>query len=972
MPELKLNQAQLEAINYVDGPLLIVAGAGTGKTTVITEKISYLVKNKLAKPEEILAVTFTDKAAEEMEARVDKLLDIGYVDLQISTFHSFCQRILEEYALDIGLPNQFKILTPTDIWLLIREKLAEFNLNYYRPLGNPTRHIHELIKHFSKCKDELISPSEYLEYAENLQLDKDEVNKTERSRLTEIANAYHVYNQILLDNGALDFGDLILYTIKLLKERPKILQVLQTRFKYILVDEFQDVNWAQYQLLRLLAKSGSQLTAVGDDDQGIYAFRGASVSNILRFKEDYVQAREIILTDNYRSGQAILDLAHKSIQYNNPDRLEVKLKINKKLIGELGLKAEIEYIHSQNLDVEVQTVRQKILQLKNHQNTWDDFAILVRANNHAEPFIRALEQGQVPYEFLSSAGLYRQAIVLDCLSFLEAIDNYHESAAIYRLLQLPFLDFSSSALQKLTYFAKKKAISYWEALGRSGEIGLHKDMVMVAEKLISLIQTGRQSARHEKPTIVLLDFLENSGYTAYLTYEERRDNLEIIRQIHQLNQFFIYLRRYEETKPGASVNNFVEHFKYVLDSGDEGSLRQPSETPDSVNILTIHGAKGLEFKYVFLVNLVEERFPTRRRGESIEIPLKLIKEKLPEGDSHYQEERRLFYVAITRAKEKLFLTSAEDYGGLRKKKPSRFLNELGYTAEVSIEKLEIKKQATASTQPVVEYKISDKFSYSQINSYQRCPYQYKLAHILQIPTKGKASFSFGQTIHLTLQRFYKKIQELNLAKQASLFSPLVEAVAVSGEGIKAPNLEELLQIYETSWQEDWYYNKKQREEYFKKGKDILKIFYASQKDNWTIPLALESWFKIKIGDYFIHGKIDRVDKLADSSLEIIDYKTGKPKEKIVGDDKNQLLIYQIAVQTLPEYKQIGEVSKLTFYYINNNLQTSFMGKTEELAKLQEKILKTINNIKAQNFMATPSQHVCHSCDFRDICEYRQL
>jgi len=972
MPELKLNQAQKEAIEYTDGPLLIVAGAGTGKTTVITEKISYLIEKKLAKPEEILAVTFTEKAAEEMEERVDKLLDIGYVDLQISTFHSFCQRILEEYALDIGLPNQFNILTPTDTWLLIRENLNKFNLDYYRPLGNPTRYIHELIKHFSKCKDELISPEEYLNYAEEVKLDKDEVNKNERSRLTEIANAYHVYNQILLDNNALDFGDLIHYTIKLLQERPQILQALQKRFKYILVDEFQDVNWAQYQLVRLLADKESQLTVVGDDDQAVYSFRGASVSNILRFKDDYDQAKEIILTENYRSGQAILDLAYKLIQNNNPDRLEAKLKIDKKLKTESKITAEIHHLHARTLDGEVATVIQNILKLKKEGISWDDFAILVRANSHTQPFVRALEQAQIPYEFLASSGLYRQEIVLDCLNFFKAIDSYHESSAIYRLLQLPFLNFSIPALQKLTYFAKKKSISYYEALGRAQEAGVAKDMVTKTDKLISLLQTGRQQARSQKPIAILLDFLETSGYTTYLTHEEETGNREVIRQIHQLNQFFIYLRRYEETLPEARISNFVEHFKYVLDSGDEGSLLQPSDTPDSVNILTIHGAKGLEFKYVFIVNLVEEQFPTRKRGEAIEIPLTLVKEKLPEGDFHYQEERRLFYVAMTRAKEKLFLTSGEDYGGVRKKKLSRFLDELGYNNEVSLEKLEIKKQVSvADEQTIIEYETPDKFSFSQINSYQRCPYQYKLAHILHVPTKGKPSFSFGQSIHLTLQKFYQRIQELNSAKQDSLFAASIQEIKTTG-GVKVPELEELLEIYEASWLEDWYQSKKQREEYFKKGKEILKIFYAAQKDNWTIPVALEGWFKVKVGDYLIHGKIDRVDKLADGSLEIIDYKTGKAKEKIIGDDKNQLLIYQMAVQTLPEYKNIGEVGKLTFFYLEGDIQTSFMGADKELVKLQEKIVKTIQEIEKQNFTATPGPYVCGNCDFRDICEFRRL
>ena len=335
-----LNPAQKEAVEYTGGPLLIVAGAGTGKTTGITQKIAHLIAQGLAKPEEILALTFTDKAAGEMEERVDQLVDIGYTEMQISTFHAFCQRLLENHGLDIGLPNRFDLLTETEAWLLVRENLDKLNLDYYRPLGNPTRHIHELLRHFGKCKDELITPEEYLRYAEQIKLDGDDVNTSERSRLIEVANAYHRYNHLLIEHGAFDFGDLIGYSVRLLRERPLIRQALQARFKYILVDEFQDVNYAQYELVKLLTVQSSefrvqrpQLTVVGDDDQSIYAFRGASVANILQFKEDFPDSKEVVLTENYRSGQEILDCAYHLIQNNNPDRLEEKLKIEKRLKG---------------------------------------------------------------------------------------------------------------------------------------------------------------------------------------------------------------------------------------------------------------------------------------------------------------------------------------------------------------------------------------------------------------------------------------------------------------------------------------------------------------------------------------------------------------------------------------------------------------------------------------------------------------
>lgn len=979
-----LNKAQKEAVEYIEGPLLIIAGAGTGKTTVITQKIAYLIEQKLATPEQILALTFTDKAAKEMQERIDTMLDIGYVDLHISTFHSFCQTILEHYGLDIGLPNHFKLLSTTEIWLLVRENLQKFNLDYYRPLGNPTRHIHELIKHFNKCKDELISTADYLQYAEDESVVTGDMNIEESTRLKELANAYHAYNQLLLDVGALDFGDLIFYTLKLLKERPRILKKIQERFKYILVDEFQDVNWAQYKLIQLLTGEKNQLTVVGDDDQSIYAFRGASVSNILRFKDDYSKAKNIVLTENYRSNQSILDAAYDLIQHNNPDRLEAKLNINKKLQSKAvnAHKIGVEYIHTVSIEEEVLHVVKKIEFLKKSTPdvVWGDFAILVRANNHAEPFCNAFQKYGIPYEFLASSGLFRQSIVLDCYNFFKIISNFHESAAIYRLLCLPFFSLKENDLQKITINSKKKSVSYYEALKRSREFGLSTEGIVITEKILTLIHEGMKVYRNQKPSAVLYAFLEKSGYLNYLTHEEQKGSLNIIQSINYLNQFFEKITRYEtESYNKATVSGFLEYVSYILESGDEGVLEQATDQ-DVVKVMTVHGSKGLEFKYVFIVNMVEDRFPSRRRGESIEMPQALIKEQLPIGDAHYQEERRLFYVALTRAKEHVFILNSEDYGGIRQKKISRFLPEIGFNPPLSATSKESKRNISsllpnntqdASIDQKIVYEIPKAFSFSQLKSYATCPYQYKLANIIKIPTKGNASFSFGQTIHSTLQKFYEGIQRLNRIEQISLFSVPEEKTALP-QTIQTPSFEELLKLYDESWIEDWYKDAFQREGYYEKGKKILKEFYTTHEQSWTVPVSLEGWFKIKLGDFLMHGRIDRIDQLPDGTLEIIDYKTGASKEKVSGDEKDQLLIYQMAAEKLPQYAHIGKPSKLTFFYINDNIKVSFLGTTKEIEQLQTKLIELITQIHEGNFTPTPNPFICNSCDFKDICDYRIL
>ncbi len=989
--EKKLNKEQEYAVQYFDGPLLIVAGAGTGKTKVITEKIRYLVHEKNVSPDNILALTFTEKTANEMQERVESLFDLGVAEFHISTFHAFCQSILEQWGLDIGIPNRFKLLTETDAWMLMREHLGEFNLEYYRPMGNPTRHIHELLRHFSKCKDEMISPQDYLNYAENLRLETDNVHSEEKNKFLEIANAYHTYNQLLLDNSCLDFGDLIFFTNKLLLERPSIRKKIQQKFQYILVDEFQDVNYAQYILTHTLGE-GSQLTVVGDDDQSIYAFRGASVSNILRFQEDFPTAKSAVLTENYRSAQSILDIAYTSIQNNNPDRLEVKLQLNKKLIArgktQKSFNGIIEYIESSTVDEEVSQVMNRITQMKQKspELAWNDFAILVRANAHAHPFIRGLQNAGIPYDFRASEGLFKQPAVLDALSILRVIDSQSNSLSLYRILCLPCIQMPNEDVQKITDFAKRKTISYYETIQKAAEFHVSVQGLEKIHQILSWIQECARRSVQEKPSKILYSFLEQSGYFSLILKDSNAGESQALHQVYQIKEFFEFLANYESEHAEANIPQFLQYHDFLLDSGDEGTGVQIQDTPDSVQVMTVHAAKGLEFEYVFVVNLVEERFPTRRRGEAIELPIELIKDQLPQGDYHIQEERRLFYVAVTRAKTGLFFTAAKSYGGVREKKISRFLIELGYgKQEKPIQKAPIHEFFSDMTQmdPTHQarsnqqlYPIPKSFSFSQLQTYASCPYKYKLAHIIKIPTKGNASFSFGTTMHSTLQKFYERMQEMNAQKQSNLFdtllSPTDEQKSNLYVQIKAPSLEELIEIYEQSFISDWYKDKRQREEYFTKGKEIIRTFYKAHQEQWNIPVALESSFQIQVGNFTLKGRIDRIDALPDGTIEIIDYKTGKSKEKLSIEDRQQLFLYQIVAQKSQAYKNLGTVSKLTFYYLNDQIKTSFFGNEKELADFQEKIIGNIQKIHSREFIATPSSVVCAHCEFRDICEYRIL
>ncbi len=982
-----LNPEQKQAVTHGEGPLLIVAGAGTGKTTVITKRIAYLIDQGLAKPEEILAVTFTEKAAEEMESRVDKLLPYGYVDIWISTFHSLGQRILKDHALDIGLPNDFKLLNTTDQWILIRENLSKFDLDYYKPLGNPTRFIQALVQHFSRAKDELISPEEYLEYAENLKLDKgDRLEKAEKGsreaeRILEVAKAYKVYNNLLLQNNALDFGDLINYTLKLFQARPAVLTEYQDQFKYILVDEFQDTNYAQYELIKLLAKPENNLTVTGDDDQSIYKFRGASVSNILEFKKDYPDSREVFITNNYRSEQKILDLSYNFIRLNDPERLEVKLggKVSKKLLSQVGKGGVIKHLHLPDQKQEVEAVIKEILDLrkKDKNLTWNDFAILPRTNELSEMFALGLKEAQVPYIWAASRGLYKKAIIMDVLAYFNLLDNYHESASLYRILNLPIFKLETRDLVELNYWANRKGRSLYNTIGQADLINVSQESKGEIKKILGLIQKHSQIAREGTIHAVFFAFMEDSGYLKYLggkDDQETRDN------IFYLNQLAKKIKRFEtETTTRARLSDFVKRIEMEQEAGDQGTLDMDLEAgPEAVKVMTIHKAKGLEFPYVFVVGLVDKRFPSINRRDPIQIPDPLIKEILPEGDVHLQEERRLFYVAVTRAKQGIYFTSAQDYGGKRRKKLSRFLIEAKIEDKLELDSVQdrsrhalLDRRNGPGCPPDQEgsqapFKRPQHFSFSQFAAFSNCPLQYKFQFALRIPKRGHYQYSFGQTMHKVMYDLFKLLGRKERVVQTDLFGMTSEKPTPTKSG--KVSWETLKNIYQNAWIDDWYPDEATQKKYKALGLKQLKEFYKNHKGKWPKVWGLEKGFRLKIGEDVVVGRIDRIDDLG-GEVELVDYKTGRARDAkhLAKSAKDQLLLYQLALEEVFKLKP----KKVSFYYFDNNKKVSFLGTEKGLRDLKRRIKESIQKIKSSEFTPTPGFQ-CKFCDFKEICEHRKL
>lgn len=980
-----LNVSQRKAVLHENGPLLIVAGAGTGKTTVLTRRYAHLLLSKGLSTENVLAVTFTEKAAGEMEDRVLGLLPNGTYDFWISTFHGLCQRLLEEYALEIGLPTRFRLLTETDGWLLLKRRLYELPLDYYRPLGNPVKFLSELLRHFSRAKDEGVTPERYLEFAEHAALDGDaEFVTGERARLKEISDCYFTYRKILREEGALDFGDLITETLRLLRERPRVLKELRERFRYVLVDEFQDTNWAQYELIRLLAGEMRNLTVVGDDDQAIYKFRGASLANILQFRDDYPDAATVTLTENYRSRQEILDAAYACITKNDPNRLEVRLAdtgLVKKLTGIRGGGGSIRVSWHRTLEDEAEGVANRIRELKEEdpELSWSDIAVLSRSNDGAEPFIRALERHGIPFRFFALRGLYAKTEVVNIAAVFSLLDGYRESSAVWRVMTSPMGEFPAKDVAAfLQYASRKTGSSLWSAVESARAIpGVEAETVRRAERLVSRVDALAEAARRETPLRMLQLVLDK---TEYLQKIMRLPEGEKTDSINVLNAFADRIRRYEASTHAPTLKGFMDEFRQEIESGEEGALdADPSEGPDLVKVLTVHASKGLEFRHVFVVSMVDQRFPTRARKDAIPLPDGLVNERLPEGDAHLEEERRLFYVAMTRAKDSVTLTGAESYGGSRKKKPSVFLGETGIDL-ASLEPKEPSSIVSLAPPPPLDvedvmtereaFPLKRRFSFTQLAAFQSCPLQYKFAHVYKIPILGSFQKSFGNCIHLTFEDVLKLHIERGMSRQGDLFgiSPSVAPVAA---GFRVTT-EEALEIYEKRWAEndDWYETKGRYEEYRSKGREAVK----TMMDAWTREppdvAYIERGFEWSVGEHSLRGKIDRIDRLPDGAFAIVDYKTGSPKteDTVERKDKEQLWIYQLAMEDMGL-----SVTRLTYVYVltGDRLDVDILQGAEREA-FRESVQARMKEILASRFDPTPSPFICRYCDFRNICEFKKL
>ncbi len=1313
-----LNKEQVQAVTTVGGQLLVIAGAGTGKTTVIARRIAHIIEKKLAKPAEILALTFTDKAAQEMEERVDVLVPYGWVDTWISTFHAFGDRVLRQHCLEVGLPPDFRVMTKPEQFLFVQQNLFRFNLEYFRPLANPTKYIQALLALVSRAKDEDVDHNQYLKFAQKITGDR-----AEQEKQVELSRFFADYERFKAQAGLVDFGDLVVLALKLFRDRPQILGQYQERFKYILVDEYQDTNYAQNEIVKLLSYKHKNICVVGDDDQclpagtkiktlqgekaielikagdevitavgkghlskskvtaviknakkvrlltfttengysltttdnhkmfcyvpprqsssrwhhvylmnrsnlgwrigvtcdlaqrlrlersadtivglrtfttdtearyhemlwalkygippnifkaragiaiqgdyltrlykqldtigaaykladdlhvdlnsphyslnavtrgtsrrikinielctrryvsksthyngllqnphiahsvnletsnkeiikkiknagfpfsrakrgirvriesndikkigklseqlqiitggiiegkfsvgtlnsqnlpallipagnvltghflpivkgfrvfydrvvnvaektiddvvydleverthnfvangivvhnSIYKFRGAAISNILQFKRNFPKTRQVVLTQNYRSSQAILDAAYRLIKHNDPDRLEVKNKINKKL---RSVKREYgqapQELFGQTLSDETDLVAEEILKLtsqktktKKDQTSFKDIVILVRANSQAPAFMRSLNMRQIPHKFLGSSGLYDLEEIRNLISFLRAVSHFDDSLNLYNLATSDYYGLSmEDCIRCMDWASRKNKTLHWvfENIGKT-DIEISDKSQKIIKKLITDLKKYAEISRKQKVGRVLYEFLKDSGI-----FDRKDFSGEDQSKIQNIAKFFEKIQEFSFLAQEESVRNFTDYLEFMRVAGDDPATAEVDPDQDAVGIMTVHAAKGLEFKVVFLVNLVSERFPARDRGELIELPVGLIKETLPVGDYHLEEERRLFYVGITRAKELIYFTWSKDYGGKRLRKISPFVLEALDRQQVnsqSIKKSSLEKitrialsDASPNNQLVLLDNRVIRLSQQQVDDYLTCPLKYRYASIMRIPVLKHHTVVYGAALHKAVETFYRQ----KMAGKTMSLSPLLE-------------------VFENSWDQEGFLSAQHEELRLSQGKKVLENFWQREKSNPILPTFIEKPFRVGFGQVQLVGRMDRVDVI-DGKVTILDFKSS---ENVTQEQANRRAreSVQLGIYALAYYKIYGQIpDRVGLYFLENGIVGALAPDQDYLSKVEQWIKQTEQGILSGNFAAQPSFLACAFCVFNSICPF---
>jgi DNA helicase-2/ATP-dependent DNA helicase PcrA len=955
-----LNDRQLEAVVHGEGPLLLLAGAGTGKTRVLARRLAWLIASKRARPSEILALTFTDKAAAEMEERVDVLVPYGFADVEISTFHAFGRRLLAEFALVLGLAGEPRLLDDAEALVFARERLFDLPLERLRPLADPTRHLQALLAAADRARDEGIAPAAWARWAaaRAAAAAGDPAAREEAAEHAEVAAFYGAYLERLAQAGVADYGQLVWLALRLLEEHPRVRREVAGRYRYVLVDEFQDTNVAQFRMLRALCADRRNLTVVGDDDQSIYRFRGAAAGNLADFLDAFPDARQVVLVDNYRSTQPVLDAAYRLIRHNDPDRLESRLGIDKRLRATPARGGASPEFHWFDLaSSEAEFVARRLREEVDAGRHFRDCAVLVRAHQSARPFLQTLSYRGIPYRYAGNRGLYDEEEVRTCLHLLAAVADPRDSVALYHLAASEVYEVPADDLAVLSGASRRRHEPLAETIDAALEPPEVDSLPPEARERLARMRRDLGWLRAlslRRPTgEVLYRFLERSGWLERLSAGEHPGDE---RRLQNLARLFERLRAFGEIAIEDRVVHFVRHVGFLRDAGDSPPVAEPDDEEDAVSILTVHRAKGIEFPVVFLVDLIEGRFPTPRRGAAIVFPEALRRDAGAERDAHLEEERRLFYVGMTRARETLVLTGARDRGGKRAARPSRFVLEAleadaahatpSRTAALEALRRHLPDELPEPAAAAVPAGEPLTHSIDQLADYAACPLRYRFAHVARVPLLAHHAIVYGTAVRAAVRTAQRQ---------------RLDGVPVA--------IEDLWAAFDGAWQSAGFLSREHEEVRYETGRRVVAAFLAREERGGAPPHAVDRELRWTRGADTVRGRVDRIDLRREGPV-LAAVKTAEARDRAQADERARDSVpLRLAALAYREQFGVAPVA-VELDFVDSGIAGRHDLDSAAFAAAEETIAAAVAGIRARAFAATPSYAACGHCAYRDVCPSR--
>lgn len=922
----QLNEAQQAAVDITDGPALVVAGAGTGKTRVVVERIIRLIENGVL-PEHILGLTFTEKAAGEMRDRVSSVSLSAALDTTLATFNGFGNDLLQSYGSEWGWGN-FRLLGETGQLVFLRQHLDELKLDYFAPISNPDGQLDILAKYVSLLKQQLVDPETYARHAIAMP-SADAADQLEKNKHRELADFYAAYLKLCRDNQVIDYDDQIFLSIQLLKSRPNVLRKLQERYRFILVDEFQDTNPMQSALVDLLAGKNQNLMVVGDDDQSIYGWRGATLANILDFTKRYKNVQEVALIENYRSTQNILDAAYRLIQHNNPERLEVINKLDKRLHAQHHDGPAPAAKHFMNLDAELTWVSEDIAKRLQNGQEPSSIAVLARRSQTVLKVHEMLELHDIAHAVAGITNdMYAQPAVKQLIEGLKAVSDPLDDMALFHTLSGPLFDLEQGVLAELTAIARRQhehlAIIIKDSENETFQVALQT------------LETWRSQSADLSVGSLAYMLITDSGWKQQL-YERIESDPDVGLQVQALTRFFATLKEFERIADVASVQNYLLSLPALQAGGNDFEDASLDVSESLVNVLSVHRAKGLEWDTVYIVDCTEGSFPLQRRGGGLSVPdeLKSVKSQ---ADEHLAEERRLMYVAVTRARRELILSYSDRHGSGSPRRPSRFLEELvpqlpnDIEAEASQTSLELfaprlNEAAAVALPPTMQVDGKLVLSVSQIVCWLDCPQNFYYQYVLGMPLPEDPSRDYGTAIH-------SAIETIQQGRRAG--SP--------------PTLEAVLQQVQAALPKTGYVSAGSRERAHAQALVTVRRLYKRFMHE-PLPLEVEQSFGVAVPDLPLRivGRIDAVYQL-DKGVEIRDFKTSTSvttpeKAKSRATASQQLTLYALAWRLMHDELP----ALLTLDYVETGQIGSVRKQPKSLDTLHAKLERMITELQAGKY-----------------------